>query len=217
MIHRSHDGAPVASRQPPVLAAGGTRVTDNVVTGLLQRWRGGEQAALDALLPLVYAELKRIAASHLRREHATISLQPTALVHEAYIKLSAGSDIDWKNRSHFLAIAARIMRQILVDHARQRGAQKRDGGERVTLTSADPADPHDAVDLLALDQALQSLAAIDARKAQVVELRVFGGLEFAEIGEVMSLSRATLDRDFRSARLWLYHAVNGTPTEDDSP
>jgi RNA polymerase sigma factor (TIGR02999 family) len=184
-------------------------VTDNVVTGLLQRWRRGDDAALDALLPLVYAELRRIAASYLRHEHGTaMSLQPTALVHEAYLKLSGGTEIDWHDRSHFLAIAARVMRQILVDHARKRDAQKRDGGERVTLSALDAADPQNTVDLLALDQALQSLAAIDQRKAQVVELRVFGGLEFAQIGEVMSLSRATLDREFRSARLWLYHAVS---------
>jgi RNA polymerase sigma factor (TIGR02999 family) len=179
------------------------------VTGLLQRWREGERAALDALVPLVYAELRRIADAHMRREHDPLSLQPTALVHEAFIKLAGGADVDWHDRSHFLAVAARTMRQILVDRGRHRHAAKRDGGERITLTSLDLAGGEQPVDLLALDQALSRLAEIDERKAAIVELRVFGGLDFAEIGAVMSLSRATLDREFRTARLWLFHTING--------
>lgn len=183
-------------------------MSDNVVTGLLHRWRSGEQEALDALIPLVYAELRRVADAQLRREHETpLSLQATALVHEAYLKLAAGAQVNWRDRGHFLAVAARLMRQILVDHARRKRADKRDGGERVTLSSLDAADSRRIVDLLALDQALQELDTLDPRKARVVELRVFGGMEFAEIGEVMGLSRATLDREFRTARIWLYRAV----------
>jgi RNA polymerase sigma factor (TIGR02999 family) len=183
-------------------------MSDNIVTGLLQRWRGGEREALDALIPLVYAELRRVADAQLRREHhVPISVQATALVHDAYLKLAAGAQVDWRDRGHFLAVAARLMRQILVDHARRRRADKRDGGERVTLSSLDAADPRRIVDLLALDQALQELNELDPRKARIVELRVFGGMDFAEIGEVMELSRATLDREFRAARIWLYRSV----------
>jgi RNA polymerase sigma factor (TIGR02999 family) len=183
-------------------------MSDNVVTGLLQRWRSGEHEALAALIPLVYAELRRVADAQLRREYRTPhSVQATALVHDAYLKLADGAQIDWRDRGHFLAVAARLMRQILVDHARHRQADKRDGGQRVTLSSLDVADPRRIIDLLALDQALTELNALDPRKSRVVELRVFGGMEFAEIGEVMELSRATLDREFRAARIWLYRAV----------
>ena len=178
------------------------------VTALLRRWRGGDRAALDALVPLVYAELKRVAEGYLRRERGA-TLQPTALVHEAYLKLIGGADVDWQDRRHFFAAAARLMRQILVDHARHRDAAKRQGGERITLSSLDPPEPRNAIDLLALDQALSALEDLDERKARVVELRVFAGLEFAEIGELMDLSRATLDREWRAARAWLYYALGG--------
>ena len=181
---------------------------DEPVTALLRRWRAGDRAALDALVPLVYAELKRVAEGYLRRERGA-TLQPTALVHEAYLKLVGGADVDWQDRRHFFAAAARLMRQILVDHARHRDAAKRQGGERVTLSSLDPPDPRNAIDLLALDQALSALEGLDERKARVVELRVFAGLEFAEIGELLDLSRATLDREWRAARAWLYHTLGG--------
>jgi RNA polymerase sigma factor (TIGR02999 family) len=186
-------------------------VTDGEsITQLLLRWRNGERDALDALMPQVYAELRRAADVQLRGERdGAVSLQPTALVHEVYLKLVGGADIDWQDRGHFFAVAARLMRQILVDHARRRDAAKRDGGERVTLTSLDQPSLQEPRELLALDQALHSLEALDARKARVVELRVFGGLDFAEIGVVLGLSRATLDREFRSARVWLYDAVAG--------
>lgn len=186
--------------------------SDGEVTQLLQRWRAGDATALDALVPLVYAELKRVADGYLRREHrAGATLQATALVHEAYLKLIGASAIDWQDRQHFFATAARLMRQILVDHARARDADKRAGGERVTLSSVDPPDPRNAVDLLALDQALSRLEQMDARKARVVELRVFAGLEFAEIGALLELSRATLDRDWRAARAWLYRELGEAP------
>lgn len=181
------------------------------VTQLLRRWREGDRAALDALVPLVYAELKRVAEGYLRRERGGATLAATALVHEAYLKLAGGAEVDWQDRRHFFAAAARLMRQILIDHARHRDADKRQGGERVTLSSIDPPDPRNAVDLLALDQALSRLEALDLRKARVVELRVFAGLEFAEIGELMELSRATLDRDWRAARAWLFHELSMDP------
>ncbi len=192
-------------------------MSGNVVTGLLHRWRGGDQAALDALLPLVYAELRRCADAYVRRESdAALSLQATALVHETYLKLAAGTPIDWQDRRHFFAVAARLMRQILVDHARHRRAQKRDGGERVTLSSLNEPSPRHLVDLIALDQALCALEEIDPRKAKIVELRVFTGLDFAEIGEMLDLSRATLDREFRAARAWLYRALEEAGTVGDA-
>ena len=186
------------------------RAVSESVTGWLKRWRAGEPEALERLLPLVYAELRQVAAAQMRRESASPTLQPTALVHEAYLKLVDASQVDWQDRAHFLATAARAMRQVLVEHARARGARKRDFGERVTLSSIDPPDPRNTVDLLALDQALGRLEALDARKARVIELRVFGGLEFSEIGALLELSRATLDRDFRAARAWLYRELGGS-------
>lgn len=177
------------------------------VTSWLKRWRAGDAQALDRMLPLVYAELRRLAAAQMRHEAAAVTLQPTALVHEAYLKIVDASQVDWRDRAHFLALAARAMRQVLIEHGRARQAAKRNGGERVTLGSVDTPDPRNSVDLLALDQALRQLADLDERKAQVVELRVFGGLDFDEIGDLLGVSRATLDRDFRTARAWLYHAL----------
>lgn len=177
------------------------------ITLMLHRWRDGDEAAGNDLLPLVYAQLRAIARRQLSGEHRNLSLVPTELVHEAYLKLSKGVPPDSNDRLHFFALAARAMREVLVDNARHRGAQKRDGGERVTLSSIDPPDPSQILDLLALDQALAELHTIDARKARVIELRAFAGLDFAEIAEVMNISRATLARDFRTARAWLYHAL----------
>lgn len=178
------------------------------VTAWLRRWRAGERAALDQVLPLVYAELRQLAAAQMRQESGPVTLQPTALVHEAYFKLIDASQVDWRDRAHFLALAARAMRQVLIEHARARSAAKRDGGERISLDAIDPADPSRQIDLLALDQALGQLEAIDPRKAKVVELRAFAGLEFEAIGALLGVSRATLDRDFRTARAWLYHALH---------
>lgn len=178
------------------------------ITLMLHRWHDGDEAAGNDLLPLVYAQLRSIARRQLSGEHRNLSLVPTELVHEAYLKLSKGVPPDSNDRLHFFALAARAMREVLVDHARHRGAQKRDGGERVTLSSIDPPDPSQILDLLALDQALAELQTIDARKARVIELRAFAGLDFAEIAEVMNISRATLARDFRTARAWLYHALD---------
>lgn len=181
------------------------------ITALLQRWSSGDNAAGDALLPMVYAQLRAIARRQLAGERPGHSLVPTDLVHEAYLKLIEGTPPDSQDRMHFFAIAARAMRQVLVDHERHRRAAKRDGGERITLSSADPPDPNQNVDLLALDEALHALEKVDARKARVIELRAFAGLDFDEIAQVMDISRATLARDFRTARAWLYRALDMQP------
>lgn len=183
-------------------------VKGDSATELIQRWQAGDAAALNELLPQLYAELKQLARVSLRREMATVvTLQPTALVHEAYLRLLGGVSIPLSDRNHLLAMAARLMRQILIDRARARQAEKRDGGQRVTLSDLVQADAALDADVLALDGALRQLESIDPRKAQVVELRVFGGLDFAEIGVVTGRSRATLDRDFRTARAWLYRQL----------
>lgn len=181
------------------------------ITALLRRWRAGDAAAAGELMPLVYAQLRHIAGRQLAGERAGHTLMPTDLVHEAYLKLSAGAVPDAGDRAHFFALCARAMRQVLVDHERHRRAHKRDGGERVTLSSLEPPDPQHAIDLLAFDQALQSLERLDARKAQVIELRVFAGLDFDEIAQVAGISRATLARDFRTARAWLYRELDLPP------
>lgn len=180
---------------------------DGVVTQLLMEWRAGSEGALERLLPVVYEELRGLARRALRGEQSGHTLTPTALVHELYLKLDDWKLVDWADRAHFLALAARNMRRLLVDHARARNADKRDGGERVTLTGIDAVTPDRAFDLLAVDQALVRLAALDERKAQVLELRLFAGLDFAELGVVTGLSRATLDREFRAARAWLLVAL----------
>jgi RNA polymerase sigma factor (TIGR02999 family) len=177
------------------------------ITALLRRWREGDEGAADQLMPLVYAQLRAIARRQLAGDRAGHTLMPTDLVHEAFLKLTDGKLPESSDRAHFFAIAARAMRQVLVDHERHRRADKRDGGERITLSSIDPPDPNQNVDLLALDQALHALEKVDERKARVIELRAFGGLDFDEIAIVLSISRATLARDFRTARAWLYRAL----------
>ena len=173
------------------------------VLRLLDQWRAGDGAAYDRLIPLVYAELRRLAHAQLRRESPGHSLQPTLLVHEAYLRL-ADADIAWQNRTHFMSVAARVMRRILVDWARARRAEKRGGdGVRVTLTDAVSARQSDPVDMLALDGALERLQALDGRQAQVVELAYFAGLTYPEIGRLLDVSEATVDRDLRHARAWL--------------
>jgi RNA polymerase sigma factor (TIGR02999 family) len=177
------------------------------ITALLRRWREGDEGAADLLMPLVYAQLRAIARRQLAGDRVGHTLMPTDLVHEAFLKLTDGTPPDSNDRAHFFAIAARAMRQVLVDHERHRRADKRDGGELITLSSIDPPDPSQNVDLLALDQALHALEKVDERKARVIELRAFGGLDFDEIATVLSISRATLARDFRTARAWLYRAL----------
>ena len=181
---------------------------DQDVTGLLVAWQGGDLDARDRLLPLVYEELRRRAAGHLRRERANHTLQPTALVHEAYLRLVDQSRAIWQNRAHFLAVASQMMRRLLVDRERGRRADKR-GGEwlRVTLEDAVAATPAVDVDVIDLDDALSRLAAFDPRKSQIAELRFFGGLSLEETGEALGVSLATVERDWQAARAWLFNAL----------
>ena len=178
------------------------------VTDWLKLWRGGQGEAFAAVLPAVYQELRQVAARALRRESGASTLQPTALVHEAWLRLAQVRPADWQDRRHFVAGAARLMRQILIDHARAAATDKRAGGERVDLSRLDLAASPEPVDLLALEQALERLEQVDPRKAQLVELRVFAGLDFEEIGDALGVSRATLHRDWRGARAFLYRCLS---------
>ncbi len=179
------------------------------VVRLLDQWRDGDQDAYDRLIPLVYGELRRLAHGQLRHERPGHSLQPTLLVHEAYLRL-ADADIAWQNRTHFLSVAARVMRRILVEWARTRRAAKRGGdGVRVTLTDGVAAPTSDPVDVLDLDHAMERLQALDARQAQVVEYAYFGGLTYPEIGRMLDISEATVDRDLRHAKAWLRRELAG--------
>ncbi len=173
------------------------------VTELLQAWSHGEAAALDKLLPLVYGDLRRRARRYMARERPGHSLETTDLIHEAYLRLVASKPVDWRSRAHFFALSARLMRQILVDHARSRGYGKRGGGRRqVTFDEALVCGELDW-DLVELDEALSALAAMDARKGRVVELRFFGGLSALETAEVLEVSAQTVLRDWRLSKVWL--------------
>ena len=175
---------------------------------LLTAWGRGDLEARDALLPIVYAELRRRAAGYLRRERRDHTLQPTALVNEAYLRLAGPARVSWKNRAHFFCVASQMMRRILVDHARARRAQKRPRQQlKVSLEELLVAAAPPPVDLLALDEALSELTTVDARLAQVTELRYFGGLSEQEVARVLSLSRATVTRDWQTARAWLYRRM----------
>jgi RNA polymerase sigma factor (TIGR02999 family) len=175
------------------------------VTGFLRAWSSGRADALDDLVPAVHDELKRIAAGYMRRERRDHTLQVTGLVNEAYLRLIEQRDVTWQDRRHFYGIAARCMRRVLVDYARQRGADKR-GGDR-TFVALDEATAIPlqvrGVDPVAVDDALDALAALDERQAQIVELRYFGGLTIAETAEQLGISIATVKRDWESARVWL--------------
>jgi len=187
------------------------------VSRLLQAWGGGDLQARDDLMPLVYRELKLRAAAYLRGERPDHTLQPTALVHEAYVRLIGQKRVAWQNRAHFFGIAAQMMRRILVDHARQRQAAKR---PRASLKVAwddriGTVQPPEC-ELLLLDQALSELHSMDPRQGQIVELRYFGGLSEQEVGVVLSLSRATVTREWQSARAWLYRRMTAGPKRVDS-
>jgi len=180
------------------------------VTGLLRAWSDGSEAALERLLPLVESELRRLARIYMARERRGHTLQVTALVNEAFVRLVDAKGLRWQDRSHFLGISARLMRRVLVDHARARGYQKRGGGARqVTLTDALLVAPERTVDVIDLDRALEALAVVDARKARVVELRFFGGLSVEETAEVLHVSNDTIKRDWRLAKLWLLRELEG--------
>lgn len=178
------------------------------ITQLLTSWSSGDQEAAERLLPLVYEELRRIAARHLRRERGPHTLQATAIVHEAYMRLVGQPGLEWPSRSHFFAFSAHLIRRILVDHARRRNRAKRGGlAERITLLEmADPALEKNP-DLEALDEALAGLEKVDPRKAAVVELKFFGGLTLDEIGAQLGVSAETVSREWRRARAWLYSSL----------
>jgi RNA polymerase sigma factor (TIGR02999 family) len=179
------------------------------VTRLLIAWGNGDQAALDELLPLVYQELHRLAARHLRRERGHHTLQTTALVHEAYLRLIDQKAAQWQNRAHFFAIAAQMMRRVLVDHARSRQYQKRGGGaRRVSFDEALEVSDERAAEVVALDEALTALAEFDERKSRLVELRFFGGLSIEETAEVLGVSPGTVMRDWTLAKTWLQRQIN---------
>jgi len=176
------------------------------VTLLLAEWAKGNQNALNDLTPLVYRELRRLAASYLRKERQGHTLQPTALVHEAYLRLVDQTNPSWQNRSHFFGVAARLMRQILVDHARRKQAGKR-GGLRVSLDEAVSFQQERSRDLVALDTGLNALEKLDPRKCKAVELRYFGGLSMDEIAETLNVSTITVRRDLRMAEAWLHQEM----------
>jgi len=188
----------------------------HTVTDLLAASRRGERGAYDQLLPLVYAELRRIAVRHMRGERSHHTLQPTALVNEAYLRM-AGADAEYENRAHFVRAASQAMRRVLVDYARARNAAKRGGGLRVTLDDAIASDEDNVVDFLVLDDALTRLAEAEPRWARVVELRFFGGLEVTEVAAALDISLATAKRDWQFARAWLAKALrDGVPPETDA-
>jgi RNA polymerase sigma factor (TIGR02999 family) len=178
------------------------------VTQLLHAWRRGEEAALDRLMPLVYDELRRLAHRYMVHERPGHVLQTTALVNEAYVQLIEANKVNWQDRTHFFAISANLMRQILVHMARSRDAQKRGGNFRqVSLDEASIVSPRPGADLIELDDALKALAEMDPRKARVVELKFFGGLNLEEIAEVLKISADTVWRDWDLAKAWLYREV----------
>jgi RNA polymerase sigma factor (TIGR02999 family) len=175
----------------------------------LQEWRNGDSKALDALLPVVYRELRRLAHVHLQKERPDHTLQSAALVHEAYLRLIGLSAPQWESRAHFFAIAAGLMRQVLVDYARRHTAKKRGGGLcKVSLNDATTASRRKDVDVVALDDALKTLAKIDPRQSRVVELRFFAGLSLQEISDAMEIAPATVQRDWTAARAWLHREIS---------
>jgi RNA polymerase sigma factor (TIGR02999 family) len=179
------------------------------VTHLLLEMKRGNKEAEGMLIPLVYKELHRLAAAYLRREAPGRSLQPTALVHEAYLRLTDMKDVDWQNRSHFFAVSATVMRRILVDHARASHARKRgDGWDAVSLNEAILPSPERAPEILALDEALTRLGSLDERQAKIVELRFFAGMNEEETGEVLGISSRTVKRDWRIAKAWLFKELS---------
>jgi RNA polymerase sigma factor (TIGR02999 family) len=185
------------------------------VTRLLVDWSKGNRAALEALTPLVYAELRRLASRYLRRERQNHTLQSTALVHEAYLRLIDQRNVQWQNRAQFFGVAAQLIRRILVDHARGHGAQKRGGdAAKLSLDEAIGTPDRKDVNLIALDEALSRLAELDPQQSRVVELRFFGGLTIEETAEVLKISPATVKRDWTVARAWLHKEITGRAEGD---
>jgi RNA polymerase sigma-70 factor, ECF subfamily len=186
-------------------------VSQQRVTELLAQWSHGDDAALAELTPLVYDELRKVAHHHLGGQRPNHTLQTTALVNEAYLRLADQTNPRWQNRAHFFAVAARAMRQILVSYARSQQAQKRGGGAfKVDLDEVALVSPEESKEIVELHEALEQLSALDSRKAQVVELKYFGGLNYDEIAEVLKVSRITARRDWEFAKLWLYAELRDT-------
>lgn len=188
-------------------------VASEGLTELLIEWRDGNKAALDRLTPMVYDELRRIAHRYVRRERGGHTLETTALVNEAYVRLAGFQKVTWQNRSHFFAVSAQVMRHVLIDHARRYQYAKRGGDlQRVSFTKAENESalmaPQRVTELLALDEALEEFSKLDARKSQVVELRYFGGLSLEETAEVLQVSIMTVRRDWRAAKAWLFRRMN---------
>jgi len=187
-----------------------TTLSPKGVTELLRAWSDGDDDALERLMPVVEAELRRLARGYMARERCEHTLQPTALVNEVFLRLTDARLIRWQDRAHFLGIAARLMRRVLVDHARARGYHKRGGGaQRVTLDEGLVAAPDRGLDVVALDRALEALAKVDVRKSEIIEFRFFGGLTVEETAEVLHVSPDTVKRDWRLAKLWLLRELEG--------
>ena len=185
------------------------------VTDLLVKWRSGDGAALQALMPLVYDEMRRLAHRYLRRERGGHTLQSTALVHEAYVRLTGNAPPQLQDRAHFFGIAAHVMRQILVEYARARNAEKRGGAViKLAIDNIDLPSRKADLDIVALDDALKDLARIDAQQSRVVELRFFSGLSIDETAEVLEISESTVKRDWNTARVWLFRELDRTSRHD---
>ncbi len=187
------------------------------VTRLLHDWRQGDSQSLEQMMPLVYAELRRIADRYLQKENPGHTLQPTALVHEAFINL-VDADVNWSDRVHFYAVSARIMRRLLVDHAREKRREKRGGGGvRESLEDVLAIAPEPPIEIIELDEALEKLATFDERTSQVVELSYFGGFTYEEIADVVGISAATVDRELRLGKAWLYGELQPSGSGEDTP
>ena len=181
--------------------------SSNDLTQLLVDWGNGNEAALDQLMPLVYSELHRLAGSYMWREGGGHTLKTSALINEAYLRLVDQKSMQWQNRAHFFGVAARLMRQILVDHARSRSRAKRGGGARMVSLVEQSAISKEIEDVIALDDALKNLSEMDPRKSQIVEMKFFGGLTTEEVAEVLNVTTRTVEREWRKAKAWLYKAV----------
>ena len=178
------------------------------VTRLLVDWGNGDQAALDELIPLVYDELRRVAGRYMRRESQDHTLQTSALVNEAYLRLVDQKSVQWQNRAHFFGVAAQLMRRILVDHARSRSRVKRGGGAQMVSLDEQAVMSKEVAEVIALDEALKTLADMDLRKSQIVEMKFFGGLTNEEVAEVLKVTSRTVEREWRKAKAWLHRAIS---------
>jgi len=184
------------------------------ITRLLVDWGSGDQAALDELIPLVYDELRRLAARYMRRESQGHTLQTSALINEAYLRLVDQKNVQLQNRAHFFGFASQLMRHILVDHARSRSRIKRGGGVQMVSLAEQAVISNDVAEVIALDDALKNLAEMDPRKAQIVEMKFFGGLTNEEVAEVLKVTSRTVEREWRKAKAWLHRAISKTATID---